>query len=722
SLSVPIEVETVKPVVEEDVTPTATPTPLAPPQQDVAQPIIVDSIDTTSTKIMYPMRAGGEVEFDVSKEACEGFGFLHDGRVRTPDGPATVVGVRDGELWFHIDGQAGASFWGGCNTIKSFEEKGISRLDFVKAKARSGDVWEFSTSEPECMSFGFKHGVRVSCPKNGNASVVGVRDGHLWFHIDGDVGASFFSHKTPAEFESAGFRLLDGVPDAPVDAPKAETVLPKKMHPMRAGGEGEFDTSPELCGRFGFQADARVKTPSGLASVVGVLNDMLWFHVDGDAGASYWTMKTLDEFKARGFELAGPTTGPVDVPPPPLPLSGVVSGSEDQVVHTTRDGKIVSLDTGASACGSFGFVTNQRVSSPLGAGTVVGVAYGKLWMILDGERGVSYWTYQTVEDFRTNGVVPLDDIVQHPLRDGSMGRFKTTLAACSPFGFYCSQRVQTRNGPAKVVGVSEVDGNLYFHVDGDSGASYWKIMDKEEFERRGFKLLSVPRLASALAAVPSMAIPEVPPPSLMEELEAGKPALDISNATIRMFAVYHDQPVYTPRGFARVAGIREDILHFSLADSGEFVNFGSCGDEIVTKIHVYPLEEAGVTSIFFQSGEDKSKLVVETNAAICAPFGYKHGERVMTPNGEAHVVGVSDGDLWFYFPCTEGAIRWRGFHATEFELSGFLPMETAMTSFSAGPVISAYRDRQHSYPLGHPPLPIPPPHRVGRSSGPYPYP
>eukprot|EP01028_Stygiella_incarcerata_P006253 TRINITY_DN2562_c0_g1_i1.p1 TRINITY_DN2562_c0_g1~~TRINITY_DN2562_c0_g1_i1.p1 ORF type:complete len:2836 (-),score=859.97 TRINITY_DN2562_c0_g1_i1:92-8599(-) len=687
SLTIPIEVEPVKPPVVEHPPPYVRPTPFPDVPQHVTQSSPI--AESTSSKIMYPMRIGGEVEFDISREACESFGFLHNGRVLTSAGPATVVGVRDGELWFHIDGQPGASFWGGAKTVQDFEEKGVSRLESVMAKARSGDVWEFNTSDSECMSFGFKHGARVATPK-GHASVIGVREDHLWFHIDGDTGASFFSHKSPADFEGAGFRLLVGDPVVPFESAPVQDASSalKRRYPLRAGGEEEFDTSPEVCTKFGFPSGVRVNTPRGPASVVGVFDGKLWFHVDGDSGASYWSMTTPDEFQARGFTLAGPASETVGVPSLPQ-FPGESSSSEPHVVRMTRDGKSVLLDISATACGSFGFAPNQRFSSPLGAGTVVGVAHGRLWVVLDGENGVSYWTHKTVEEFRVNGVVPLDDVIQHPLRDGTMSRFKTSLAACSPFGFYHGQRVQTTKGPAKVVGVSESDGKLYFHVDGDSGASYWNIMEKEEFARRGFTLLSLPRLASSLAAVPPMAIPEVPPPSLMEELEAGKSPLDISNATIRMFAVYHDQPVYTPSGFARVAGIREGVLHFRLSFSGKYVNFGSCGDEIVTKIHVYPLEEAGVSSIFFQSGEDKSKMVVETDPSVCAPFGYKHGERVSTPNGEAHVVGVSSGDMWFYIPCSEGAIRWGGFHAAEFVSSGFRSMETAATIVSSPSVLSA---------------------------------
>jgi len=54
----------------------------------------------------------GEVEvFDRSVDACLPYGFIAGDRVMSPKGPATVVGICDGLMWFHIDGENGASFW-----------------------------------------------------------------------------------------------------------------------------------------------------------------------------------------------------------------------------------------------------------------------------------------------------------------------------------------------------------------------------------------------------------------------------------------------------------------------------------------------------------------------------------------------------------------------------------------------------------------------------------
>jgi len=49
--------------------------------------------------------------FSTSPMVFETFGFHPSARVTTPKGPGTVLGVYDGELWFLLDKDNGASFW-----------------------------------------------------------------------------------------------------------------------------------------------------------------------------------------------------------------------------------------------------------------------------------------------------------------------------------------------------------------------------------------------------------------------------------------------------------------------------------------------------------------------------------------------------------------------------------------------------------------------------------
>jgi len=79
--------------------------------------------------------------------------------------------------------------------------------------------------------------------------------------------------------------------------------------------------------------------------------------------------------------------------------------------------------------------------------------------------------------------------ISYPVRSGTITTFDVTPKSCEPFGFYCGERVHVRGGKtAWVIGVR--DNNLFFHIDGDKGASYYCNHSKQHFLRDGFKLLS----------------------------------------------------------------------------------------------------------------------------------------------------------------------------------------------------------------------------------------
>jgi len=85
--------------------------------------------------------------------------------------------------------------------------------------------------------------------------------------------------------------------------------------------------------------------------------------------------------------------------------------------------------------------------------------------------------------------------IAYPVRSGTITLFEVSPKACEPFGFYCGERVQVRGGKvAWVIGVRE--NNLFFHIDGDKGASYYCNHTYEHFLKDGFKLMS-PRFVNA---------------------------------------------------------------------------------------------------------------------------------------------------------------------------------------------------------------------------------
>ncbi|KAN0033995.1 hypothetical protein ACTFIV_000475 [Dictyostelium citrinum] len=59
----------------------------------------------------YKSKDGKLIDFDVSRSSCERYGFFAGSRVMTPRGAGTVIGVYQNNLWFHIEGDEGASYW-----------------------------------------------------------------------------------------------------------------------------------------------------------------------------------------------------------------------------------------------------------------------------------------------------------------------------------------------------------------------------------------------------------------------------------------------------------------------------------------------------------------------------------------------------------------------------------------------------------------------------------
>jgi len=83
--------------------------------------------------------------------------------------------------------------------------------------------------------------------------------------------------------------------------------------------------------------------------------------------------------------------------------------------------------------------------------------------------------------------------IAYKLRSGEPTIFEVSREVCEPFGFYFGERVRVRAGKmAWVVGVRQNDNNsnLYFHIDGDKGASYFAGFKKAEFEAENFQLQS----------------------------------------------------------------------------------------------------------------------------------------------------------------------------------------------------------------------------------------
>lgn len=92
--------------------------------------------------VRYVTSLGFELLFDVSDSACRRFGLRAQGRVRTPRGNATVIGICEGVMWFHVDGERGAWFFT-AGEIWEGRAAGcfaMSALDTVGAESGGGST------------------------------------------------------------------------------------------------------------------------------------------------------------------------------------------------------------------------------------------------------------------------------------------------------------------------------------------------------------------------------------------------------------------------------------------------------------------------------------------------------------------------------------------------------------------------------------------------------
>eukprot|EP00759_Apiculatamorpha_spiralis_P039401 PhF_6_TR38175/c0_g1_i2/m.57068 len=157
----------------------------------------------------YFTNEGFVVDYDVSPMACAKFGYYSGDRVLATWGPtagrwSTVIGVRGSMLWVHDDGEIGASYLWGFIKREDFERRigwvvmgnvKLAEASMIRYTTNQGYLEDFNITPEACHPFGFYHGERVQCTigvcAGISSTVIGVARGHLWFHEDGDSGASY---------------------------------------------------------------------------------------------------------------------------------------------------------------------------------------------------------------------------------------------------------------------------------------------------------------------------------------------------------------------------------------------------------------------------------------------------------------------------------------------------------------------------------------------------
>lgn len=196
---------------------------------------------TSPPIIRYKTRSGCTVNLRIDNEECfDTYGFKIGDRVSTPLGNATVVGygvssrhlfTADNDLWFHVDGDSGATYWVGFKKW-DFQKRNFTLIDSkksekdlllesqtrelndkytVKYPLGNNRILNFSTDPKDCKKFPFLPGQVIKLHPNVGkfAKVIGTREGDLWVDIDDRQRACYFENCVTLE----DFRKSGAYPD-----------------------------------------------------------------------------------------------------------------------------------------------------------------------------------------------------------------------------------------------------------------------------------------------------------------------------------------------------------------------------------------------------------------------------------------------------------------------------------------------------------------------------
>ncbi len=271
--------------------------------------------------------------------------------------------------------------------------------------------------------------------------------------------------------------------------------------------------------QYGVQFKQRVSTPKGMATVLGKWGNMLWFKADNDAGISFWdkiddnvenypgfTVKT-DFFSEEEMQKMLDDIS-VSVPE----YLNEVKATYSERVFKTINGHTIPLKFDAADEKKHCMQLGQRIKTPNGMATILGVHDDKLWLKLDKDPGVTHWPtiqkliekkpaeYSLTTDFVSKEqmqtilrdiTVPVPKYISKTKAKLSELEFKTTsgkyiqlndLQIEEKYGVQFGQRISTPKGMATVLG--EYDNELWFKLDNHPGILWTDIKGKIETQSR----------------------------------------------------------------------------------------------------------------------------------------------------------------------------------------------------------------------------------------------
>lgn len=151
-----------------------------------------------------------------------------------------------------------------------------------------------------------------------------------------------------------------------------------------------------------------------------------------------------------------------------------------EVDQLCKDGVFRYLDISREATLKFGFVFQDRVDTPLGPATVLGVNGNRLYFLVDSDTAASYWSdCTTAEHFRAKGIV-----VRHESLPGGSSLQHTQGNTAVPSDYHSLKKIvfcgkerwivmQSVNGPCPVIALANaliLRGDLREYVPSGSSA------------------------------------------------------------------------------------------------------------------------------------------------------------------------------------------------------------------------------------------------------------
>jgi ubiquitin carboxyl-terminal hydrolase MINDY-1/2 len=127
------------------------------------------------------------------------------------------------------------------------------------------------------------------------------------------------------------------------------------------------------------------------------------------------------------------------------------------IEYLCKDDVLRRLDVSQSAVGPFGFYYQQRVSTPLGLGTVLGVCNAQLYFLLDSDAKASCWSdCHTAHDFREKNILSYEEPIQRAstVCSGGASSDYHNLKKIRMGGREYPIVMQSANGPCPVIALA----------------------------------------------------------------------------------------------------------------------------------------------------------------------------------------------------------------------------------------------------------------------------